>query len=226
MSDMTGSATPGADAGPSPMPAMETLHEAATNRLDALRADSAFGARVLAQDAAAVNERRSLMEIIHGAGDEASKAALAASIKLEARPTLAAAERQREAVQAAADARAPQYSYQDRGDFGSAGLGNVTKELNEWTVSIGLPASTAKTVTQAVVNSGIRTMDAQTFSAWKERQDSMLLGAAHGDHDLVKSWRDAAAKVLAAGKYNFDNSAALNSAFVIRVLANVGATRK
>jgi hypothetical protein len=65
-------------------------------------------------------------------------------------------------------------------------------------------------------------MDAQSYSTWRETQDRMLLGAAHGDPDLVKSWRESAAKVLAAGRFSFENSAALHNAFVVRHLALAG----
>ncbi len=221
MSDVAGAAAPaaGADAGPGPMPAMESLRDAAANRFEALQADKAFGARVLAKDAAAVNERQTLMKIIAGGFDDASVAVLASSIELKPKPSLTLAERQSADAKAAAEARAPAFGHQDRTDFDRRGLQNVTDELGAWTKEIGLPTSIAKTVVQAVVDSGVRKMDAQAYASWKERQDALLLGAAHGDHDQVKSWRDAAAKVLARGKFNFENSAALNSAFAIRALA-------
>ena len=230
MSDVTGapaSAPPlaPAAASSSPAPVLESLHEAAANRFEALQQDRSHGSKILARDADAINVRKTLLEIMHGAGDETSKVALAASIGLQPRPTLAAGQRQNEATAAAEAARSPAYSYGDRSEFGS-GLSNVTSEFNAWTAEIGLPPTIAKTVVQAAVNSGVRKMDAAAYATWKDRQDELLLRTAHNDPAVVQSWRDAAAKVLARGKFNFGNSAALNSAQVVRSLALFAGTMK
>ena len=222
MSDITGAPAAGADAGPSL--GLPSFTETASERLTSLKGDPEWGARYLKGDAGARNEMKTLLSLTQGNLSEADQATLAASIKLERVPSLAAGERQREATAAAADARVPQYSFKDRGDFG-AGLSNVTTELSAWTTEIGLPPSTAKLVTQAVIDSGVRNMDQQTYATWKSKQDFMLLGAAHGDQAVVDGWRAAATKILARGKFNFENSAALHSAFAIRALANVGAQK-
>jgi hypothetical protein len=223
MSDV--SAAPTGDAAAA-LPAMETFREAAENRFAALRADLSFGQKILAGDAAAANERRTLIEILHGDRDEAAVKALAASIKLEPRPTLAAARRAAAETVAAASAGAPQYSYKDRTELGGAALQGITTEMREWTAAIGLPTTVAKTVTQAIADSGVRGMDGPAYTAWRDRQDAILLGAAHGDRKVVEGWRAAASKVLAGGKFSFDNSPVLHNAFVIRHLAHVGASRK
>jgi hypothetical protein len=217
----------GGDTGaPAPAVALETLGEAASNRFAALQADKAFGAKVIAGDHEAKNLRSTLIQILHGPHDDAAKATLAESIGLKPRPTVAAAQRAASEAAAAADARTPQFSHQDRTDHTPAGLANVSKELGDWTAAIGLPPSIAKTVTQAIVSSGVRSMDRETYAAWSAKQDAILLAAAHNDADTVKAWKEAAAKVLAAGKFNFENSPALHSAQVIRSLALAASVRK
>jgi hypothetical protein len=130
---------------------METIHEAASNRFAALRADRSWGARVLAKDAAAVNERQTLLEILHGTGDDAAKAALASSIKLEQRPTLAAAERQQQAAADAAADLAPNLGQWGRG-VGAEVAAQTTAELSDWARSLPLSPSTAKALLQQMAD--------------------------------------------------------------------------
>jgi hypothetical protein len=89
---------------------METVAEAASIRLSTLRSDPVFGAKRLAGDASAVNEFKTLMEIQHGGHDDAAKAALAASIDLKLRPTLAAATRAKADAETSAAASVSSFS--------------------------------------------------------------------------------------------------------------------
>jgi hypothetical protein len=212
-------ATPASLAAPS-------IVDAAADRLGALKADRGWGAKYLANDVAARNEFRTLNMLVHGGVDEATQRTLAASIGLQQTPSLVHAERQAEAAAATAADAKPQFNWQDRQQLGAEHLDVAAKEFGEWTGGLNLPPSIAKTITQAIVSSGVRSMDQAQFTAWREKQDAILLGAAGGDHDTVKAWRDAAAKLIAGSKFTFENSAALKSAQVIRSLALVASARK
>jgi hypothetical protein len=222
-----GAAAPaaGADAGSGPLPALETLHEAASNRFESLKADRAFGARVLAKDAAAVNERKTLLEILHGTGDDTSKAALAKSIALEPRETLASAMRVKAESDAAAAALAP-----NLGDWGRrAGpevAAQVTADLSNWVRGLALSPDTSKALLQHIADeANVRHADEASAMAWLEREDKLLLDTARGDRRTVDLWRAQASKALAGSKYTLDSSFALNSAYAIRMLAIAGATK-
>ena len=229
MSDVS-RAPPPAAGSPPPAPAsiaMETLGEAAGNRMAAIKADREFGAKVLAGDAAAINERRTLLEILHGAGDEASKAALAKSIGLEPRPTLAAAQRQSEAAAAAAEALRPNYGEFGR-SLGADGLADTTRDLSTWVKSTGLPDTTSKLVLQHVADEGARLMkmSPEEKATWAKRQDDLVLKMAHGDEATVNAWRAAAKKAVAGSAFTYDTSLVLYSAYLVRTLALAGNLKK
>jgi hypothetical protein len=207
---------------------MPTFAETAGERIAALKADKSWGSKYLDGDSSARNEMKTLLALAHGNLAEADQTRLAASIKLERIPSVAAGERQREAAQTAVAALSPHYNYGTKQEFGAAGVANIDKELREWSAGLGVPSSTERTVLQRVAETGEQTrkMTPEQFTSWRETQDRMLLGAAHGDPDLVAKWKADAAKVLSKGKFNFENSGTLHDAFIIRTLALAGANRK
>jgi hypothetical protein len=221
----TGAAAPVAPAA-SPV-AIETLHESASNKFATLMASRDWRGRVLARDPAAVNERQTLLQILHGTGDDESKTALAKSIGLEQKATLAAADQQR---QAAADANAdlaPNLGQWARA-VGPQAAAQETAILTDWARSLPLSPETAKSLLQHVADTGnqmIPRTEAQRLT-WLEDEDRILLGTARGDRRQVDVWRAQAAKALAGSKMNLDNSILLNSAYAIRTLANAGANLK
>jgi hypothetical protein len=213
-------------AGAAPPVALETLTEAATNRLDALRNDPAFGAKRLAGDHAARNEHSTLLQILHGEGlDDAARSALAASIQLTPRPTLAAATRAKAEAQAAAAASAVKVPFDLASKLGPEGAATLAGDAGAWLDSLGLPSSIRQTVSNRITEMGPRVgkMSADEQREWTAKQDAMLLGSAHGDQAIVDKWHASAKKVLAGSKY----AAALitRDSFIVRALALVGDAR-
>lgn len=173
MSDVAGAPAPSGDVGAAPAPValgVPTLAEAASERLTALKADRAWGARYLSNDATARNEMKTLIALSAGNLSEADQTTLAGSIGLQRTPSFAVGDRQREAAQAATDALKPQYNYQLRSEFGSAGVASIDADLREWSSGLGLPATTERTVLQRVAESGtrVRAMTPEQIATWRE----------------------------------------------------------
>jgi hypothetical protein len=221
MSDVAGASAPGV----APVPAMETIGEAASIRLSTLRSDPAFGAKRLAGDASAVNEFKTLMEIVHGGHDDAAKTSLASSIKLEPRPTLAAATRAREAAETTAAATRLNIPFEVASKLTPEERTNLTADIGAWANGLSLPASTIRTVLDRLSSEGPRVsaMSEADRSAWVQRQNSMLDGAA-GSKEKADGWRAAAKTVLGNSKYA--GSLVLNDAFIVRHLAMAAAASK
>jgi hypothetical protein len=223
VSDVAGAPAPAA----APAPAMETVGEAASIRLSTLRSDPAFGARRLAGDAAAVNEFKTLMEIQHGGHDDAAKAALAASIDLKPRPTLAAATRARAEAETAAAATRVNIPFSVASTLTPEELNGLRDDIGGWMTGLNLPPSTARTVLSRISEQGpkVSAMTPADRAAWLADQERMLVGAA-GSKELAAEWRAGAEKLLKGAKYNLGNSVALSDAFVIRHLAMAAAAAK
>jgi hypothetical protein len=216
MSDVAGAPAPGA----APVPAMETIGEAASIRLSTLRSDPAFGAKRLAGDASAVNEFKTLMEIVHGGHDDAAKTSLANSIKLEARPTLAAAARAKAEAETAAAANRVNIPHSVASTLTPEELSGLRDDIGGWMTGLNLPPSTARTVLARISEQGPRVsaMTPDDRAAWLADQERMLVGAA-GSKERAAEWRASAEKLLKGTKYHLGNSMALSDAFVIRHLA-------
>jgi hypothetical protein len=230
MSDIAGAADPGAGTGgaPAPLsPVLESFADAATNKIAVLKSDYAWGKAWVDGSVAHRNELKTLLEISKGGRAEPDQVQLADSIGLKRTASLGAAERQRDAAAAADAALRP-----NLGEFGRAlGVEQATathEDLASWASGLQLPQSIARTVLQRVADEGARVakMSPDERSAWRQRQDDLLLGAAYSDKSKVDAWRAAATKVVAGSRYNFNNAFTLNDAFIIRALALAGSAKK
>jgi hypothetical protein len=216
------------DVAGAPAPAMETIGEAATNRLEALRRDPEFGARRLAGDAGAVNEHRTLLHILHGEGlDDAARLALATSIQLAPRPTLAAAARAKAEADAAASATRLQLPFEVAGTLTPEERTNLATDVGAWAGGLNLPTSNTRIILDRISAEGARVagMTDADRAAWLAKQEAMLVGAA-GSKERAAEWRASAEKLLAGKKYNLKESPVLSDAFVIRHLAMAAAAKK
>jgi hypothetical protein len=211
----TGNAAPAA----SPV-AMETLHEAASNRFATLKADRAWGARVLAKDPAAVNERQTLLQILHGTGDDVSKSALAASIGLEPRQTLAAADRAKAEADAAAELTRVRVPYEVAKNLSPLDAANLQSHMSEWAGSLGLPPSTTRTILDRITAQGpaLAKMSPEDHARWLDRQN-VILDRMAKSKELADEWRATAKAVFDKAGF-FNQMPVLNDAAIVRHTVN------
>jgi hypothetical protein len=214
MSDVAGAPAPAASPAPTPAsaptplaPAMESYTDAATARLTELKSNAEWRTKYLAGGARERDEFRTLQELAHGQGrDDASRAALAESIGLKPRASLALAERQHQAASDAAAALAP-----NLGDWrrraGPELAAQVTADLSTWVSGLPLSPDTQKTLLQHIADeANVKHADEASAMAWLEREDKILLDTARGDRKKVDLWRAQASKALAGSKYTLDSS--------------------
>jgi hypothetical protein len=217
----------GSAAAAAPPVAMESIGDAAAGRLQALRSDPAFGAKRLGGDAAASNEFKTLMSIVHGEHDDATQAALAASIDLKPKPSLAAAERQQAADAAAAEAMRPNLGVLS-GKYSSEEISNLSNDIGQWLGGLKLPPTTNKTILDRISSEGpkVGAMTPDERSAWITQQRQVLEGAARSK-EVADGWMAAARKLLEGSKYDLSgNAPVLFDAYVVRHLALAAAQRK
>jgi hypothetical protein len=215
-----------AEGAPAPIaPAMESYGEAATSRLAELKNSAEWRSKYLAGGAREREEFRGLHELAYGQGrDDAANAALAASIGLQPRASLALAERAKASADAVAADLAPNLGEWGRG-VGADVAARTTAELSQWVKGLPLSHETGKALLQHVANEGAVPRTDEQRLAWLEGQDKILLDTAHGDRTKVDTWRAQANKALAGSKWTLDNAFALNSAWSIRMLAIAGANK-
>jgi hypothetical protein len=235
MSDVAGAPAPAAPpippastpASPPIAPTMESFTDAATSRLSELKSNAEWRTRYLAGSPREREEFRTLQELAYGQGrDDASRAALADSIGLKPRASLALAERQQQAASDAAAALAPNLGALGR-TLGPEGAAQVIADLSTWVRGLPLSPDTSKVLLQKIADeANAQHADEASAMAWLEREDKILLDTARGDRRQVDLWRSQAKKALVGSKYTLDNSFALNSAWAIRMLANAGANLK
>lgn len=227
MSDVSGAPAPAPDVGSAPVLALETIREAATDKIAALKRDPAFADAYLKGGSEQRNQMRTLLELAHGQRSEAERRELAQSIKLEPMRTLAAADRQREAATSAEDAIRPNYGEYGR-TLGAEGLADTHRDLSAWVKSTGLPETTSRHLLQHIADEGskLMRMTGDEKTAWSQQQNKWLLGMAHGDQAVVDGWRTAAEKVVAGSAFKLKDSLTLNSAYAISTLARAGKMKK
>jgi hypothetical protein len=212
---------------PNLAPVMPSWSDTARIRIESNKANSEYRELYLAGDAAKANEMRTLHAIMAGNGSDAELAALAETVGLERRPTLAAAEKAR----VAAAAMAPKNYRPLYGRFGqevpTEQLALVDRELTGWASEMKFAPAVGRAITQRVVDVGtsLREKSPEALSAWLSAQDDALLRIAGGDQKLVDQWKDQATKFLQGkgSKFTPANSIALRDAWAVRTLAGLGA---
>jgi hypothetical protein len=211
---------------PNLAPVMPSWSDTARIRIEANKASSEYRTAYLAGDAAKGNEMRTLHAIMAGNGSDAELAALAESVGLERRPTLAAAEKER----VAAAAMEPKNYRPLYGRFGADlppdHLANIDKELTGWAAEMKFAPAVGRAITQRVVDVGtqLREKTPEALTSWLSDQDAALLRIA-GDQATVDRWKDQATKYLQGkgSKFTPANSIALRDAWAVRTLAGLGA---
>jgi hypothetical protein len=224
MSDIAGAAAPvagGGDGGPAaPTVAMESYADAATGRLAALKADRAFGARRLAKDAEATNLHATLMQLAYGERSEADQAALAESIGLLRRSTMAAAEKAQAAANAAAEVTRVTLPYEVAKGLTPEQSADLGARMAEWAGSLGLPPSTTRTVLDRITQMGPRLsrLSPEDHARWLDRQN-VILDRLAKSKELADEWRATAKAVFNRSEF-FSEMPVLQDAAIVRHLVN------